>query len=181
MEDLAKLFLVNEQSLIPLLNLAIVLQTRIFLWLLAAAGVLFILGLAFLTLLKLKLKSQRNNPSTPRTRLVLQRITIFTFWTSTAVMLGTALSITQTASAMQFATSSPSSEVHITSGITLQGLQWTIFVLQFFFSLGIFFAVDQSPGRGPVSGGVFKTVGPSRSGVPERGGGGGPFAIPGNF
>lgn len=120
-----------------LFNLALILQTKIFLWLLAVAGGLFAFGVFFLILLKRHIKAIPN-ASALRRRLFFKRALIFTLWPSVALVLAAAVSITQTVSGLQYSTSSISgSPVRITGGTALQALQWLTLGLSVLFALGV--------------------------------------------
>ena len=121
-----------------LLSFTMFLQSRIFIPLLAAAGALFLIGLFFLTLLKRHIKSTPNQNAANRGQ-TFRRATNLCLWASTAFTLTSTFAIAQTTSALQYTTSSAStaSSIRITSGTTLQVLQWLTFAFSITFAVGI--------------------------------------------
>jgi hypothetical protein len=121
----------------PLFSLALVLQTKIMLCLLASAGVLFLFGILFLGLLKRNMKSGPTLHGVKRARR-MQIALYSSVWMSVAVAFASAASIDQTTSALRFTTNSVSGSAFlIHTGTTLPVLQWLIVGFSATFALGL--------------------------------------------
>jgi hypothetical protein len=126
-----------EATLLSLFSLALVLQTKIILWVLASAGGFFFIGLILLALLKRHIKRLAIYPtSTSGPRLNKSLSTVM--WTSLGLAVASAVSVNQTTAALQFTTTeSTTSEIQILAGTTLGVLQWLVVGFSAIFVLGI--------------------------------------------
>jgi hypothetical protein len=128
-----------------LISMALLLQNRITLSLLAIAGMLLLIGLVFLVLLNRNFKTIANPAALKRRRLHHQALSS-TIWASVAFALASAASLDQTTGDLQYATKGvPLSPVYITPGTTLRVLQWVILAFSTTFAMCIpmlFKAVD---------------------------------------
>jgi hypothetical protein len=131
----------NRDEITDLVTTALDLQSRTFISVLAAAAVLFILGIAALILLKRDVQ----NPSSwehPVRSTVIRRVTYGMLFGSTALVFAAALATSQSAGALEYASSGMShASVLINSGTTLQVLQWITFGFQVLFALAVPFLV----------------------------------------
>ncbi|KAE9365167.1 hypothetical protein N431DRAFT_518214 [Stipitochalara longipes BDJ] len=131
---LAGTLLVSEN----LIQYALDVERALFPPFLAAAGVLFVLGLIWLSFLRIsarpdaKSNNMGSNSSSRNTS-----ITFGLVWLSTAITLVVAYTTTLTLSALVFARgTSAQSTFQATRGTTLEALQWLIFGFSVLFALG---------------------------------------------
>ncbi|KAI0808532.1 Ca2+ regulator and membrane fusion protein Fig1-domain-containing protein [Xylaria sp. FL0064] len=132
-------------SISALLPVALTIQTKIFPSLVAAAGVFFFVGLIALMLLKRSFK--KPDPTKPLRPKLFRTATMLFGGTATALAIAAAVATTQTANALDFATSSPTignGTIRVSAGIALQVLQWLIvgFSVLFQLSLASMFKVE---------------------------------------
>jgi hypothetical protein len=162
--------------------MALTIQSKIILYFLAAAGVLYFLGLVFLLLLKRTLKALPQTNAAIETgakaerRKGTLRLAAFTsVWFSVGLALASAISIHQTISAMELISHIENvSSVQITAGKALDVLQWLAFAFSAVFAVGISLIFRKN-------GGVIESVGsagPPGMGMAMAGGGGVSMAPP---
>jgi hypothetical protein len=127
----------DDPGTIAIFALALVLQTKVIISLLAGAGVLFLFGILLLVLLKRNLKSTSNvNARIRRKRMRTGLYSIV--WLSVGLAVASATSIDQTTSALQYTTNTViDSGTRIKTGTTLRVLQWLIVVFSTVFALGL--------------------------------------------
>ncbi|KAF2462935.1 uncharacterized protein BDR25DRAFT_195266, partial [Lindgomyces ingoldianus] len=124
---------------LDLVFFAFTLQSKIILCLLAAAGVLLVIGLLVALILKRHLKAtQTGNSNTEKRRQSLRLAALAIIWTSVGLALASAITISQVTATMQYVTQMGSvSTIQITAGQILNVLQWLIFSLSALFAAGI--------------------------------------------
>ncbi|KAI1423119.1 Ca2+ regulator and membrane fusion protein Fig1-domain-containing protein [Xylaria sp. FL1777] len=128
-----------------LISVSLTIQSKIFPCLVAAAGVLFFVGVVALSLLKRSFK--KPNPKKPLRPKLFRTATMLVGGTAIALAIASAVATTQTANALDFATSSPeigNGTIGVSSGIALQVLQWFVvgFSVLFQLSLASMFKVE---------------------------------------
>lgn len=145
----------------PLFSEALYFQSKILLCLLAAGGVIFFIGLLYVTLLKRHLKSKPNATAMKR-RNFYKRLANVMIWSSAALALASTIALTEVTAALQHITTADTGlTVRITSGAALPILQWLIFSFSITFAFGvstIFKTQDgtvQSAGSAPSCGSSF--------------------------
>jgi hypothetical protein len=128
-----------------LLSTAITMQTRIFLYLLAAAGSFFLMGMIFLVPYKWSEKKVVLNGDMTASLWAqrFKRWLVITLWVSTGLATVSSASITQISAALQFWTmvAAPWSIV-VSAGVVLQVLQWLIVGLSTVLGLAITLMVN---------------------------------------
>lgn len=122
-----------------LLGFALTIQSKITMYLLAGAGVLYFIALVLVLMLKRHFKaSQKDKAISEKRRRSLRRSSLLIVWMSVGFVLASALSITQTTGAMAFVTQMEStSDVKIKAGKALVVLQWLIFAVSALFAAGV--------------------------------------------
>ncbi|KAF2475406.1 uncharacterized protein BDR25DRAFT_201735, partial [Lindgomyces ingoldianus] len=118
------------------LSMALDIQSKIIIYLLAVAGVLFAISLFFISLLKghFRMAGIENVNAGKRIQM-LRKVSMMTMWGSVAFALASAISINQATSAMEFITRvDSSSSIEITAGKTLNILQWLLFAFSTLFA-----------------------------------------------
>ncbi|KAI2470365.1 Ca2+ regulator and membrane fusion protein Fig1-domain-containing protein [Annulohypoxylon bovei var. microspora] len=181
-ETLNSMFLSNStdatgaNTVKALLIQANIIQNKIFYALLAASGGLFLLSVICMLLLKRYIKSNNPNASKQKERFKsgMQFFRQYAFGLAVAA----AFSTTQATGALNFATSTMNnseSNILITGGKAVQGLQWTIVALLCLVHLAIsaMFYADGSSMAGDMFGGMPGGMGGGFPPPPRRGGGGG--------
>ncbi|KAF2801242.1 uncharacterized protein BDZ99DRAFT_577755 [Mytilinidion resinicola] len=119
-----------------IMAIAVFLQTKILICVLAAAGVWFLLGLMFLVLLKRNLKD-RKSPSLAHRRFFKQA-TVGALWISVALALAGTGAVSQTSGALQyFSNSVEAQSIKVSSGTTIQALQWLVVAFSTIFAFGV--------------------------------------------
>jgi hypothetical protein len=123
-----------------LLSAALVLQSQIFIPILAGSGLLFLAGLVLLVLLKRNITNP--NPDKPRTGELLRLGTMGSLCLSTALSFTASLSTSETAGALQYsallsAGGAGDSQVLIKPGMALQVLQWLAFGFTLLFTMSV--------------------------------------------
>lgn len=174
---------INLDSLQLLIGVARLLQTKLLLALLAAAGVLFALGLISLLLLRRDLKVLGVLPTVGARRRLLRTWTLSLFWGSVGICLASTVGIVQATAALQLTVNyqdHAESLVIFQTGTTVQVLQWLTFSFSVLFALGVslLFKDTGESVRYIGSGELDKTV-PGIARAPMSGGGnlaGGPLA-----
>jgi hypothetical protein len=127
----------DDSGIIALFALALVLQTKVIICLLAGAGVLFLFGILFLVLLKRNLRSAFNVSANIRRKRMRTGL-YSTVWLSVGLAVASATSIDQTTSALQYTTNTViDSGSRIKTGTTLRVLQWLIVVFSTVLALGL--------------------------------------------
>lgn len=156
--------------------MARLLQTKLFLALLAAAGVLFTLGLISLLLLKRNLKVIGILPTVGGRRRQLRRWTLSLLWGSAGACLASTVGIIQATGALQFAINfagHTESQITFQTGTTLQVLQWLILSFSLLFALGVSLLFkDTGESVQYVGGGEPAKMMPGMTGAPMPPGGG---------
>ena len=148
-----------------LFSLALDLQTKIIISLLAVAGALFFIGLFFLVLLKRNFKTYANAAALKRRKFHRQGLFSAT-WASVGFALASVASLDQTTGALQYATKAISlSPVYITSGIALRVLQWLILAFSATFAIGIS-SIFTSRGSPTQSAGAMPSLSAPRDSAP---------------
>ncbi|KAF2803696.1 uncharacterized protein BDZ99DRAFT_481699 [Mytilinidion resinicola] len=122
-----------------LVSLALNIQSKIILYLLAAAGVLFLNGMILTLLLKRQLKaSTKDNAIALKRKKMLRSASLTTIWISVGLVLASSIAISQATGAMAFITQRDTvSTIRITAGKTLSVLQWLTFSFSLIFAVGI--------------------------------------------
>jgi hypothetical protein len=115
------------------LSIALDLQSKVFLSLGAEAAALFGVGLLLLLLKTYFDKKDIGSEPGLGGRFLHRAPSVFLFL-STALAFASALAITQTGNALEFATTGTGTELSILSGKTLQALQWLAFGFSVLFS-----------------------------------------------
>lgn len=134
-------------DLTPLLPVALRLQSKTFLCVLAVSGVLFCVGLVCLGLLKRDIKKQAGGSGKSHEQR-LRRASLALLWVSVALATVSAAAVTQATSALEVLTKDlPAVAVSLTAGVTLQALQWAVVVLSTLFPLGISILVKSGGGK----------------------------------
>lgn len=152
-------------DLAPLLPVALRLQSKTFLCVLAISGVLFCVGLVCLGLLKRDIKKQAGGSGKSHEQR-WRRASLALLWVSVALATVSAAAVTQATSALEIPTKDlPAAAVSLTAGVTLQALQWAVVVLSTLFSLGISVLV-KSGGRKLIP--IMGLPGPSPAAPPMR-------------
>ncbi|EON67952.1 hypothetical protein W97_07449 [Coniosporium apollinis CBS 100218] len=152
-------------GLAPLLPVALSLQSKTFLCVLAVSGVLFCVSLVCLGLLKRDIKKQAGGSGKSHEQR-LRRASLALLWVSVALATVSAAAVTQATSALKILTKDlPAVAVSLTAGITLQALQWAVIVLSTLFSLGISILVK---GGGGMSLSKLGLPGPGPAAPPMR-------------
>ncbi|KAK4137754.1 hypothetical protein BT67DRAFT_447487 [Trichocladium antarcticum] len=138
-----------------LITTALALQQHTFTPVLAAGGVLFVLGLAALALLKRDVAGPAAWDH-PRRSTLIRRATCGLLSGSAALVFAAALATTQAAGALEFATAGMAdASVLARAGTTLQVLQWTVLGLEVVFGVAAPFLVrSEAAGEGEYKGEV---------------------------
>ncbi|KAL2017002.1 hypothetical protein VTK56DRAFT_2683 [Thermocarpiscus australiensis] len=124
-----------------LVTTAIDLQSRAFPSILAAAAVLFVLGVAVLFLFKRDVRGS-SSLDHPRRSGIVRRATYGLLFLSTGLVFAASLATSQAAGALEFASvAMRDASVLIKAGTTIQVLQWTTFGFSLLFSLAVPFLV----------------------------------------
>jgi hypothetical protein len=122
-----------------ILSAALILQSQIFIPILAGAGVLFLAGMILLALLKRNIKNP--NPDKPRRGEMLRLGTMGSLCLSTALSFTASLSTSETAGALQYSSLlsgvSGDAQVLIKPGMALQVLQWLAFGFTLLFTMSV--------------------------------------------
>lgn len=123
-----------------LLSTAVILQSQIFIPIIAGAGFLFIVGIVSLTLLKRNLRAP--NPDKPKTGQLLKLATLGSFWLSTALAFTASLATSETGGALQYsslltAVGNESQPILTKQGMALQVLQWLTFGFTLLFTMSV--------------------------------------------
>ena len=127
---------VTASDVHDLVATALELQKQIFISILAGASFLFMVGVVFLFLLKRN--NAKPNPDKPRRNAIIRRGTYGLLYLSTALVFATALSTTETAGALQFASrATSSSSILMHAGRTIQVLQWMAFGFSTLFTMTV--------------------------------------------
>lgn len=120
-----------------LVQMALHLQTKQLLCLLAPAGCFFALSIVPFVLLKRDLKKKGNSNAASR-RAQLKRASLMATWTSVGLATASAVAVAQSTSALDYATNDDfQTAVRMTPGMVLQAFQWTIVALSSIYSVGI--------------------------------------------
>lgn len=117
-----------------LLSIASIVQAKLFPCLLAGAGVVF-----FCCFVALKRSFKKPNPNRPSRPKLFQTATVVLGGIAVALSLASAVATTQTAGALDFATSSVMGcdNIRLVPGVPLQILQWLIVGFSVLFQLAI--------------------------------------------
>ncbi|KAH6850645.1 Ca2+ regulator and membrane fusion protein Fig1-domain-containing protein [Chaetomium sp. MPI-CAGE-AT-0009] len=144
----------RRSEITDLVSTALDLQSRTFISVLAAAALLYVLGVVALVLLKRDVSS----PSSwehPRRSAIIRRMTYGMLFGSTGLVFAAALATSQSAGALEYASEGMShASVLIKSGTTLQVLQWTTFGFEVLFALAVPFLVRS---KAPEGEGEYKS------------------------
>lgn len=140
----------STTELTSLLSAALILQSQIFIPVLAGAGLLFLAGMIFLTLLKRNINNP--NPDKPRRGEMLRVGTMGSLYLSTALSFTASLSTSETAGALQYSSLlsgvSGDAQLVIRPGLALQVLQWLAFGLTLLFTMSVPWLVRGGRGGG---------------------------------
>jgi hypothetical protein len=129
---------VDINQVTALLSVALVLQAKILLPLLAAAGSSFLLGITCFILFKWAAERPKVNiTESSAKRLQMYRQGCLGFiWTSVGLSTASAVSVSESTAALQFWTANvPESSIIVSTGTTMQALQWVLVVLSALFAL----------------------------------------------
>jgi hypothetical protein len=117
---------------------ALTLQQRIYLPILAVAGGFFFVGVLFLTLLKKHLKKPNLGDASENRRRALKKSAMTSLWLSVSFALASAVALTQTDGALQFVTSNKmGAPLELTAGVAAEVLQWATLSVSILFLLGV--------------------------------------------
>ena len=110
------------------LVLILIFQSKVILCLLAATGIIFIVGLLYLAFLRRLLKSRDFQPVVQSKRIRSLRGVMFkAFWISVAFVLAASMSTNQTTAALQYSTETVAqAEIQMEIGNSVRILQWLI-------------------------------------------------------
>ncbi|KAH6641066.1 Ca2+ regulator and membrane fusion protein Fig1-domain-containing protein [Chaetomium tenue] len=147
----------QSSEITDLISTALDLQSRTFISVLAAAAVLFILGIGSLILLQRDVASSAASYPDPhphpRRSTIIRRVTYALLFGSTGLVFAAALATSQSAGALEYASEGMNhASVLIKSGTTLQVLQWITFGFEVLFVLAVPFLVRYR-GVGVAAGG----------------------------
>lgn len=141
-----------------MVSVALMIQSKILLGLIAGAGVLFAISLVFFGLLKRHFNVRTgDNTIASKRRHLLRKAAFSTMWLSIAFSLVSAMSINQTTNALDYVTQADSSTVRITTGKTLNVLQWLAFSFSVLFAIGMVNIIRRE-------GGMIVSTGSTKSG-----------------
>ncbi|GAB1314494.1 hypothetical protein MFIFM68171_04704 [Madurella fahalii] len=130
----------SDADITDLITTALNLQSQSFISVLAAAAVLFFVGVA--AMLFYKLDVRKGDFDHPRRSAIIRRATYGSLFLSTAFVFAAALATDQAADALEFASAGmKNASVLIKSGTTLQVLQWITFGFSMLFTLAVPFLV----------------------------------------
>lgn len=118
-----------------LFRLSLILQAKIFIWLLALSGLLFIIGLIMSLVEVLRRKNDHDRKQKWSCER-LRRMSRIVNWGSTAMALAAAVGVTQASSSLQIMSDSFPDSVIIRSGLVSQVLHWLIVSLSFTITIG---------------------------------------------
>lgn len=131
---------VDINQVTALLSVALILQTKILLPLLAAAGSSFLLGITFFILFKWAVKRPKVNlteSSAKRLQFYRRGCLVF-IWTSVGLSTASAVSVAESTAALQFWTANvPESSIIVSTGTAMQALQWVLVALSALFALAV--------------------------------------------
>ncbi|KAH8882505.1 hypothetical protein GQ53DRAFT_733666 [Thozetella sp. PMI_491] len=117
-----------------LIATALVLQSQIFISILAGAAFLFFISLPLLFLLKRSINNP--NPDKPRRAMLIKRLTYGCMYLSVGLVFTSALATSETAGALHYSSGSvTNSPINISPGISLQVIQWMAFGFSLLFAL----------------------------------------------
>ena len=116
------------------LPVATALQSQVLPASLAPTGILFLLGA--LCFAAIRASAHHEVDAMSRARTVLRFLTLIALGLAVAFGLASSLSIAQTAAALQLMTGSLSGAITVTSGTTLQAIQWAAFAFCVVFTVG---------------------------------------------
>jgi hypothetical protein len=154
------------------------LQFKVFLCLLVAAGIQFFIAVTLLTLLKRNLRDAK--ATSLKRRMLYKRGSIGSLWFSAALALAASVSTTEAVGALQSLYSMETLfdfQVKIVAGIPLQVLQWLAFSFSTAFALGISMVFKSTDGAVTSAGSDVEKGKPKASGG-NGGGSNGPPPIP---
>ncbi|KAJ4288229.1 hypothetical protein N0V88_007418 [Collariella sp. IMI 366227] len=145
----------DADEITDIVTTAVELQGHTFISVLAAAAILFLLGVVALILYKRDVKSHGGASWERRRGRIVRRATYSLLCGSTALVFAAALATTQSAASLEFAGQGmKQASVFIKSGTTLQVLQWMIFGFQVAFAglVPLLVREKKSAGGGGVEG-----------------------------
>ena len=131
-----------------LVQIGLILQSKITIWLIAFAGIFYLGGVICVTAFKASLKRQSRSR---RTEAMLKKAAVIILWVSVALCLTATAGVTQTVNGMQFILSREPGQVLIKNGPTIEALQWILVALSALFAIGVNLMVNS--GGGNSSGG----------------------------
>lgn len=142
----------TSADITDLVSTALDLQSRTFISVLAAAAVLYVVGVAAVALLARDVKKHAFDTHSRRSTMI-RRITYAMLFGSTGLVFAAALATSQSAGALEYASEGMShASVLIKSGTTLQVLQWTTFGFELLFVMAVPLLVGGSKGAGSDKG-----------------------------
>ncbi|KAL8871043.1 MAG: hypothetical protein Q9174_003046 [Haloplaca sp. 1 TL-2023] len=123
------------------LKIALDTQSKLMPFVILAAGFMFIFGLICVLLLQLETKKAQRKVNSARKITVLKRLMLCFVWTSTALAISAAFSMTQLAKMVHRNNASSvsvvSSSLVVEAGAGVQVLQWLAASFSFLFSIGM--------------------------------------------
>jgi len=170
---------VDMNQVAALLSVALVLQTKILLPLLAAAGSAFLLGIIVFILFKWAAKRPKVNltESSAKRSQIYSRGCLSLIWTSVGLSTASAVSVSESIGALQFWTANvPESSIIVFTGTAMQALQWVLVALSALFALTVSSMLRVTP-AGTLPGPGGSGLRPMGSTMPPAAGGG--FQAPG--
>ncbi|KAF2679530.1 hypothetical protein K458DRAFT_408135 [Lentithecium fluviatile CBS 122367] len=157
---------ISASESMDMLDLALVIQTKIFICLFVVAGLLYTLGVLSLFVLKRSFTAQQDERITRR-RYTIRGASLALLWISTAFTLASALSVNQMTSALDYITDvNSTSRFRITGRKTLNVLQWLAFAFTLLFVLGVSSIFTRKGNTLGSSGSSTKTGDTNRGSVP---------------
>jgi hypothetical protein len=133
-----------------LIDTALDLQKTTFTSILAAAGVIFSIGILALATLIFHIKSKGSPPA----QGTLRRAILFLMWTSAALAFAAAFSLLQVITALNFQRGSTEPNTRISGGTASQAFHWLSFSFNWLFAVGASVVYGSVSGDGKQEGGT---------------------------